>query len=358
MNWFKRTFHGKKQEVRGKKREERAVSSYFSLLTSYSKFRLVTPVFLALFTGFLIRLRRIPRIFVSYLCIAKIRGAVRYFLKRRNIEQSDSAARQRMTPMSMAKFSFPRDSKNLRDSIPEIAKRFQGTIILPYLVPRNFSPRNFRDFILEIAQRFPRTSRGNSGTTGSMIHTAAVVSATGLFAGTGTVTLLLAVIGLYKIFAFDFGLRTDGAKRRTLDSGMVRDGHGCDGMIGILSSQGDVAARADNFKSKTSQGGKNFGFGGIMRELAHGTVTSVSAIKASLGSFDLFNTFDPKVLIWKRRADVVSARASSYVSPSPTTTPSIPNGYPTYPSLSLAITILIGKCIFYSSYAPSVTLCL
>ena len=162
--------------------------------------------------------------------------------------------------------------------------------------------------------------------------------------------LLLAVIGLYKIFALDFGLRADGAKRRTLDSGMVRDGHGCDGMIGIFSLQRNMIARADNFKSKISQGGKDFCFGHVLREFTHGTVTSVSAIKASLGNFDLFNTFGPKVLMWKRMADVVSARAFSYVSPSPTTTPSMPNGYPTYPSLSLAITILIGKCILNSSY--------
>ena len=188
MNWFQRTFHSKKQEVRGKKKEAPAFSSYFLLLTSYfkflltshSKFRLVTPVLLAvrrgsplalsvvvrqahhtsgttlsgslfeggsrsveglaLFTSFLIRLRRIPRIFTSYLCTAKIRGAVRYFFKRRNIEQSDSAARQRMTPMSMAKFFWIFLSKESR-------------IILPYLA-----------------------SRGNPGATGSMIHTAAVLS--------------------------------------------------------------------------------------------------------------------------------------------------------------------------------------
>jgi hypothetical protein len=60
MNWFKRTFQSKKQEVRGKKMEAPAFSSYFLLLTSYfllltsySKFRLFTPVLLALFTGFL-----------------------------------------------------------------------------------------------------------------------------------------------------------------------------------------------------------------------------------------------------------------------------------------------------------------
>ena len=140
MSWLKRTFDSKKQEVRGKKMEAPAFSSYFLHLTSYSKFRLFTPVLLALFTSFLIRLRRIPRIFALYLFTAKIRGAVRYFLKRRNIEQSDSAARQRMTPMSMAKLSWVLLIKKSRK-------------ILPYLA-----------------------SRGNPGTTGSMIHTAAVLS--------------------------------------------------------------------------------------------------------------------------------------------------------------------------------------
>ena len=59
MNWFQRTFHSKKQEVRGKKKEAPAFSSYFLLLTSYfkflltshSKFRLVTPVLLAVRRG-------------------------------------------------------------------------------------------------------------------------------------------------------------------------------------------------------------------------------------------------------------------------------------------------------------------
>ena len=69
-------------------------------------FRLATPVLLALFTSFLIRLRRIPRIFALYSFTAKIRGAVRYFLELRNIEQVDSATRQRMTPTSMAKLSW------------------------------------------------------------------------------------------------------------------------------------------------------------------------------------------------------------------------------------------------------------
>ena len=34
------------------------------------------------------------------------------------------------------------------------------------------------------------------------------------------------------------------------------------------------------------------------------------------------------------------------IFPSPTTTPSMPNGYPTYPSSSLDITIFIHRCIF------------
>src|SRR3989338_6215966 len=129
MNWFKRIFHSKKQEVRGKKKEAPAFTSYFLLLTSYfkflltshSKFRLFTPIFLALFTAFLIRLRRIPRIFALYSFTAKIRGAVRYFLEWRNIEQVDSATRQRMTPTSMAKISRILLIKKSRKILPYLA---------------------------------------------------------------------------------------------------------------------------------------------------------------------------------------------------------------------------------------------
>src|SRR3989338_1291800 len=64
------------------------------------------PLTSALFTGFLIRLRRIPRLFKPWMNAVKSRGAVRYFLEWRNIEQVDSATRQRITPMSMAKLSF------------------------------------------------------------------------------------------------------------------------------------------------------------------------------------------------------------------------------------------------------------
>ena len=166
----------------------------------------------------------------------------------------------------------------------------------------------------------------------------------------------LAVIGLYKIFAFDFGLRANGAQCGAFDPGMVRNRHWRNRVIGISSLQRNVIAFVDNFKAELFQSGKNFCFWGVMRKFSHGMVTSVSAIKASLGNRDLFNTFEPKVLRWKRRAEVVSARACSYVSPSPTTTPSMPIGYPTYPSCSLEITIFMGKCILNSSYATSVPL--
>ena len=60
MNWLKR-FHSEKKEVTSKKIEEAIrphsrveddkPASYFLHLTSYSKFRFFTPVFLALFTA-------------------------------------------------------------------------------------------------------------------------------------------------------------------------------------------------------------------------------------------------------------------------------------------------------------------
>ena len=182
-----------------------------------------------------------------------------------------------------------------------------------------------------------------------MIHTAVVLSDPAVFSGVTPAILLLVVISCYKIFAFDFGLGADQPERGAFDPGMVWNGHRRNGVVWILSSQGDVVARTDHFKTKPSEGGKDFCLWGVLREFTHGTVTSVSAMKASLGNFDLFNTLEPKVLMWKRMADVVSAKASSYVLPSPTTTPSMPKGYPTYPSLSLAITILMGKCILNSS---------
>ena len=73
------------------------------------------------------------------------------------------------------------------------------------------------------------------------------------------------------------------------------------------------------------------------------------ADSAQVGILNFFKTFAPKVWIWKSNADLVSARASSYVFPSPTTTPSMPNGYPTYPSSSLDITIFIHRCILLLS---------
>src|SRR3989344_1721968 len=66
-------------------------------------------------------------------------------------------------------------------------------------------------------------------TTGSMTHTAAVLSDPAFpfiqadWFGGVTVILLLAVIGLYKIFALDFGLGADQPQGGTFDVRMVRN---------------------------------------------------------------------------------------------------------------------------------------
>ena len=160
---------------------------------------------------------------------------------------------------------------------------------------------------------------------------------------------------LYKIFAFYPGLGTDSAQRRAFYFRMIRDGHGSNRAVRIPALQRDMIARADNFKTKVLQGGKDFCLCRVAGKLTQGMATSVSAIKASLGILNLFKTFAPKVRIWKSSADLVSARASSYVFPSPTTTPSMPNGYPTYPSSSLEMTIFMDRCIFISPSMQIIT---
>ena len=103
----------------------------------------------------------------------------------------------------------------------------------------------------------------------------------------------------------------------------------------------------DNFKTKALERMKDFFFLCINREFGQDIATSVSAINASFGKPNFLITLGPKVLMWNKIADFVSERASSYVSPSPTTTPSKPSGYPTYPSSSLEMTILnfLNRCI-------------
>lgn len=160
---------------------------------------------------------------------------------------------------------------------------------------------------------------------------------------------------LYKIFAFYAGLRADTTEGRTFYFRMVRDSHGSNCTDWIPALQGNMAAGADNFKAKVFQRCKNLCFCRIAGKLAQGMATSVSAIKASLGILNFFKTFAPNVRMWKSSADLVSARASSYVFPSPTTTPSIPNGYPTYPSSSFDITIFMDRCIFISPSKGRIT---
>ncbi len=154
----------------------------------------------------------------------------------------------------------------------------------------------------------------------------------------------------YKIFALYAGLRADSAQSRAFYFRMVRNGHRSNCAVGIPALQRNMIAGADNFKTKVFQGSKDLCLCRIAGELAQGMATSVSAIKASLGILNFFKTFAPNVWMWKSSADLVSARASSYVFPSPTTTPSIPNGYPTYPSSSLEITIFINRRIFSPSF--------
>lgn len=160
---------------------------------------------------------------------------------------------------------------------------------------------------------------------------------------------------LYKIFAFYPGLGTDSAQGRAFYLRMIGNGHRSDCAVVIPALQRDVIAGTDNFKPKIFQGSKDFCLCRVAGELAQGIATSVSAIKASLGILNLFKTFTPNVRMWKSSADLVSARASSYVFPSPTTTPSMPNGYPTYPSSSLEITIFMDRCIFISPSMQIIT---
>lgn len=160
---------------------------------------------------------------------------------------------------------------------------------------------------------------------------------------------------LYKIFTFYTCLRTDSAKRRALYFRMIGDSHRRNCAIRVSTLQRDMVTWPDNFKTEALQCGKNLCLCCIAGKLTQGMATSVSAIKASLGNLNFFNTFVPKVRIWKSNADLVSARASSYVFPSPTTTPSIPNGYPTYPSSSLEMTIFTYRCIFISPLLRRIT---
>jgi hypothetical protein len=150
-----------------------------------------------------------------------------------------------------------------------------------------------------------------------------------------------------KIFSLNAGLTAYSAKSGRFQAGMIRNSHGSISAIGIFSLERNMISSPDNFKAKGLKGSKDFFFFSVNRELVQRIATSVSAIKASFGKPNFLITLIPKVSMWKRMADLVSVRASSYVLPSPTTTPSNPNGYPTYPSSSLEMTILnfFNKCI-------------
>src|SRR3990167_2168496 len=96
----------------------------------------------------------------------KSRGAVRYFLEWRNIEQVDSAptACRRITPASMAKLSSPEIAKRFRGFNPGDSSNLSGKRILPYLIPRNFLEIS-GTLPLKSLMRFLRASRGKPGAT-------------------------------------------------------------------------------------------------------------------------------------------------------------------------------------------------
>ena len=150
-----------------------------------------------------------------------------------------------------------------------------------------------------------------------------------------------------KIFSLYASLAADSAKSRGFQARMIRNSHRSGSAIGIFSLKRNMISWPDNFKTKDLKCSNDLIFLSVNREFIQRIATSVSAIKASFGKPNFLITLRPKVSMWKRIADLVSARASSYVFPSPTTTPSNPNGYPIYPSSSLEITILnfFNKCI-------------
>ena len=150
----------------------------------------------------------------------------------------------------------------------------------------------------------------------------------------------LFVKGFDKIFSFNTCLTADDTQGGRFYSGMIRNSHRRISSIGVFSLERYMISWPYNFKSKALESMKDFFFLCVNREFAQDIATSVSAINASFGKPNFLITLGPKVLMWNRIADFVSARVSSYVSPSPTTTPSNPSGYPTYPSSSLEITIL------------------
>ncbi len=158
---------------------------------------------------------------------------------------------------------------------------------------------------------------------------------------------LLFIKGLYKILPFDPCLCTDHSQSGRFYSMVIRNGHWRNAAVGIFSPERDMTALSDNFKPKAFESAERFVFFGVGGKFCQDMATFVSAIKASWGKSIFLITLVPKVLMWNVMADFMSASASSYVSPSPTTTPSSPSGYPMYPSSSFSMTILniLDRCI-------------
>ena len=103
----------------------------------------------------------------------------------------------------------------------------------------------------------------------------------------------------------------------------------------------DVVPNTDDAESQDLKASDNLLPGCIPRELH----TMTSATKVSNRS-SVSRISREKVSIWNRIADFTSARASSYVSPSPTTTPLRPMGYAIYPSGCFSTMIFRGfSCI-------------
>ena len=173
---------------------------------------------------------------------------------------------------------------------------------------------------------------------------------------------MLTVKCLNKIFSWNTGLSADSPQSRGFYSGMIRNSHRSDSAIRIFSLERNMITLPNYFKPQCLKSMKNFLEFCIDREFIQEIATSVSAIKASFGKFVFLITLEPNVLMWNNIADFVSAKACSYVLPSPTTTPSNPSGYPTYPSSSFEMTILnfLNRCIFIppeKKYSTGGSLC-
>src|SRR5581483_9374172 len=89
---------------------------------------------------------------------------------------------------------------------------------------------------------------------------------------------------------------------------------------------GDMLVFAHHAESQAFERLHDSTFWRILGEARHQLATSASATNASSTGESAAKASLPKVSRWKRMADLTSASASSYESPSPTTTPFMPSG--------------------------------